>query len=340
MQRAKKLDALDAKILHILLKDSRTSFTKMAQECKISVVAVKRRYERMKKAGVIKGELMLVNPYSLGYKCTVDLGIVTSVENEKEVIDFLRSKPFISGANGNFGRYNIQAFLVLQDIEKLTGILGEIESHPKVVRIDSLIWAESVNMDHTENLEIPPLKQTQRDYRPLAVNRKEEELDEIDRRIAAILSMNSRMPFRKVAKQVGISTRSVIQRFNELKKSVLTKSTLCIDLNKLGYNAMAHIFIKVSNRSQMQEIYNQIFQIPNLIIAIKLIGPYDVRALVALKNFEELFEVTERFRQIKGIDKADTYIYRAFCFWPMNLFAPLLWTHDQYIHPFSKGAPC
>jgi DNA-binding Lrp family transcriptional regulator len=323
MLKTKKLDEIDAKILQVLLSDSRTSLTEIAEDCNISVVAVRNRYERLKKAGVINGEIMLVNPYSLGYKCTVDLGIVTSVENEDEVIEFLRSKPYICGANGNFGRYNIQAFLVLHDIEKLSGILSEIEANVKVERIDSLIWAESVNMDHTENLVIKPLKQTQV-YKPVQINRQEIKLDELDRQIACILSWHARMPFRAIAKQLGVSPKNVIERYERLKGKVLTKATLSVNLDKIGFKAMAHIFIKISNRSRIQEILSRIFQIPNLVVAIKLVGPYDVRALVAIHDFEDLFEVTETFRRIKGIEKADTYLYRTFPHWPLNLFAPLL----------------
>jgi len=328
MQKTKKLDEIDAKILQVLLGDSRTSFTTIAKDCKISVVAIRSRYQRLKKAGIIKGEIMLVNPYSLGYKCTVDLGIVTSVENEEEVIKFLRSKPYICGANGNFGRYNIQAFIVLHDIEKLLGILMEIEANPKVELIDSLIWAESVNMDHTENLVIKPLKQA-KIFKPLEINRHEEKLDETDRQIAAIFSRNARTPFRAVAKQLGISPKNVIQRYNRLKGKVLTKATISVSLDKIGFKSMAHLFIKISNRSKMQEIMAQIFKIPNMIIVIKLVGPYDVRALVAIHDFEDLFEVTETFRRIKGIEKADTYLYKTFPHWPVNLFAPLLCSEDK-----------
>ena len=152
-------------ILRTLLLNSRTSYTVIAKECKISVAAVRMRRQRLKKTGIIKGEIMPGKPYSLGYKCIVDLGIITSVEQE-EVLTFLRSKQYIAGANGNFGRYNIQAFLVLQDIEKLSGIIGDSEANPKITHIDSLIWAESINMDHTGNLVIKPLKTTATVYKP------------------------------------------------------------------------------------------------------------------------------------------------------------------------------
>ncbi len=277
---------------------------------------------------------MLVNPYSIGSKCIVDLGIATAVEDEEEILQFLRNKPYIPLANGGFGRYNLQAFLVLPDIDALTWILGEIEANPKVTSIDSLIWADAVNMDYPENLIIKPVKEkNEPQCINLEVKRKEIKLDDVDLQIAAILVHNARMPFRQIADHVGISTKNVSCRYNKLKGNMLTKATVSIDLSKIGYTAMAHVFLKVSNRSKLNETYNQIIQIPNLVVAIRLIGAYDVRALVAITDFEDIFELTEHFRKIKGVEKADTYLYRIFKKWPINLFAFLI-THGKIVDEF------
>ena len=101
-----KIDAIDAKILKILLSESRTSFTDIAKECKITVTAVTMRYKQLWKKEIINGEKMLINPHCLGYRHIVDLGIITSVENEKEVAKLLESKPYIAGLIGPFGNYN------------------------------------------------------------------------------------------------------------------------------------------------------------------------------------------------------------------------------------------
>ncbi len=71
---------------------------------------------------------------------------------------------------------------------------------------------------------------------------------------------------------------------------MLTLSTITIDLNKLGYKALANLYIKVSNRSKMSEIYPQLLQISNLIVIIRLIGSYDLYAVIALEDFEKMFE--------------------------------------------------
>ena len=81
-----KVDEVDARILKILLAESRTSFTEIADECKITVAAVRMRYKHLWDEGIINGEKMLVNPHCLGFRHIVDLGIECSVKDEKEVI--------------------------------------------------------------------------------------------------------------------------------------------------------------------------------------------------------------------------------------------------------------
>ena len=94
----------NAKILKILLSESRTRFVDIAKECKITVTAVRMRYKRLWRDGVINGEKMLVNPHCLGYRHIVDLGIINAVEDEKEAAKFLESKPYISGLVDPFGK--------------------------------------------------------------------------------------------------------------------------------------------------------------------------------------------------------------------------------------------
>jgi len=73
-------------------------------------------------------------------------------------------------------------------------------------------------------------------------------IDATDRRIAKILTWNARTPFKKIAEQLNVSTKSVIQRYSKLRGSLLTLSTVTVDLRKFGYNGIANVFIKVFTR--------------------------------------------------------------------------------------------
>ena len=328
MPNRTRIDETDAKILKTLLKDSRTSFTKMAKDCKISVGAVRMRYKRLWKTGIINGEIMQVNPHALGFEYVVDLGIITAVENEKEVTEFLRNKHYEHmNIVGPFGRYNVFAVAVFNNIQELTETIRDLESHPHVKRVESLIWAEAVYMEHMENLIFEPFGKNgdaQKYLRPNGANHEKAQMDQIDRQIAKTLSLNARTPFKRIAEQLGISTKNVIQRYKKLKGHVLTMSTITVDLRKLGFQAFAFLFIKVANRSKMLEIYSQLVEIPNVVVAIRTLGPYDLHGTVFLTCFDKLFETTEQIRKIPGIDLTEIHITQAWDKWPPNLFVSLL----------------
>ena len=329
MPNQTKIDENDAKILKMLLAESRTSFTDMANECKITVGAVRMRYKRLWREGVINGEVMLVNPHCLGYRHIIDLGIITNSENEKEIAKFLESKPYISQAVSHLGKYNFYGKVALRNLNKLSEIIEDLESNHNIKHVDALIWAEAVNIEYPQNLIIKPLKYdnaSKNNHRPALTNLDQTpiEIDEIDRKIAIALSRKSRTPFRKIAYQLDMSTKTVIQRYKKLRENLLTLSTVTLDLNKLGYKALANLYIKVSNRSKMTEIYSQLLQIPNVIVIIRLIGSYDLYVAIVLEDFDKMFEVSEQISKINGLENPDVFITPMLPSWPLNLFPSLL----------------
>jgi Lrp/AsnC family transcriptional regulator for asnA, asnC and gidA len=343
MLASTKIDEIDAKILTMLLVESRTSFTDIANECKITVGAVRMRYKRLWKEGVINGEVTLVNPHCLGYRHVIDLGIITENGSEKEVAEYLEKKPYISEVITHMGRYNFYGKVALRDLNKLSEIIGDLESNHKIKRVDSLIWCEAVNIEYPQNLVIKPLKHNpiQEKKRPALtdMDQKPIEIDETDRKIATILSRKSRTPFSNIALQLDISTKTVIQRYRKLREKLLTLSTITIDLNKLGYKALANLYVKVSNRSKLTEIYRQLLQIPNVIVIIRLIGHHDLYVAIVLEDFEKMFEITEQISKIEGLEKPDIYISPMMQSWPLNLFPSLLenqampkyWTNESNV---------
>jgi DNA-binding Lrp family transcriptional regulator len=323
-----KIDEIDAKILKMLLVESRTSFTDIAHECVITVGAVRMRYKRLWKEGIINGEVTLVNPHCLGYRHIIDLGFVTDNGYEKDIATYLESKPYVSEVITHFGKYNFYGKVALRDLNKLSEIIEDLESNHKIKRVDSLIWCEAVNIEYPQNLVIKPLEHCQihGKKRPKLTNmdQKPIEIDEIDRKIAIILSRKSRTPFSQIANQLDISTKTVIQRYKKLRENLLTLSTITLDLNKIGYRALANLYVKVSNRSKLTEIYHQLLHIPNVIVIIRLIGQYDLYIGVVLEDFDQMFQVTKLINGIEGLETPDIYITPMMPSWPLNLFPSLL----------------
>jgi len=337
---AAKIDEIDAKILKMLLAESRTSFTDIAKECKITVGAVRMRYKRLCREGTINGEVTLINPHCLGYRHIIDLGIITEVEDEKEIADYLESKPYIAQIVVHLGKYNFYGKIALRDLNQMAEILEDLEANPKIRRVDPIIWAEAVNVEFPQNLIIKPLPPNSKPiHRPALTNLDQmpPKLDETDRKIAIILTKKARTPFRQIAEQLGISTKTVIQRYKRMRENLLVRSSVTLDLNRLGYHAMADLYVKVSNRSKMNEIYKQLLQIPNVIVIIRLFGAYDLYISAALEDFNKMFEISDRICKIPGLEKPDSFITPMLPAWPLNLFPAML--EDSEMPKFWLGKP-
>jgi Lrp/AsnC family transcriptional regulator, regulator for asnA, asnC and gidA len=320
-----KIDETDAKILRQLLKESRTSFTDLSKICNITVGAVRMRYKKLWRIGVINGEIMQVNPQSLGYKYVCDLSILSSVEDEKKVMEFLATRPYIQNTLRIYGKYNLTSKTALTDMQELAAILADLEANPSIKQIETSIWADLINTAHPENLMINQQIGEKKSFstNPSA-SKQSVEIDEIDRKIAKILSQHSRTTFRKIAEQTGISTKNVIQRYRRLRGNVLTLSSITVNLKKLGYNAYAFAFIKVANKGKLQEVHNQLLGMPNLIISVRLIGSYDLGVIMTLHEFQELFKFKEDLRKIQNIAETEIFLNPPMQMYPMNLFNNLL----------------
>lgn len=325
--QAKKIDEIDAKILEALLKEARTTFTDMSKECDISVGAVRARFKRLQREGVINGAIMQVNPHSLGYKCVCDMIIKTDPGKEKELMEFMTKKPYPKVIFGPRGRYTMDIVSALPTIKDLREVMEELEASPYIKHVESLIWVEATTMDHAENLVIHAAKNTNKKddiHKTIQIRQIETIIDDTDKKIIEILSHAARTPFRRIAKRLNISTKNVIQRYKRLRGNVLGLSTITVNLQKLGYNAMAYLFIKVENKSETSRIFSELLQIPNLIVAIRFIGNYDIKAIVVLADFEDMFELSDRIEKIKGIEEMDIFLNRAAPKWPLNIFASIL----------------
>ncbi len=151
-------------------------------------------------------------------------------------------------------------------------------------------------------------------------------MDEIDLEIAKILSKNARTPFRKIAQQLNISPQMVIRRYQKLRKTVFSYSSVTLNLEKLGFKASVAFSLKISKEKQGEigRIYDKITKFPNVLVANRLLGPVDMFCLVPVRTFEEIFEFQNRLSVIEGIEEVNMTIYRAHKNWPRQLYNNLL----------------
>ncbi|NIQ06825.1 MAG: Lrp/AsnC family transcriptional regulator, partial [Candidatus Korarchaeota archaeon] len=111
-----RMDEVDINIIRALQKDARVNFTSIARDCGVSTDTISKRFRKMKKAGIIRGTTILLNPKSFGYECVASLGIDVSYPRSREVVESIRRMPEIVFCTTSMGSYDIFCIAVLKNV--------------------------------------------------------------------------------------------------------------------------------------------------------------------------------------------------------------------------------
>ncbi len=141
-------------------------------------------------------------------------------------------------------------------------------------------------------------------------------MDEIDRAIVKILTADARTSFRKIARDLGVSPDTIINRFAALQKEGAVRgSTIVLNSRKIGYHAMVVFLIDVSpahiSTSQLppadsSQILEKLIRMPNIIVATKSVGGHDLLAIGVVTGFEHLVKVKNEMAKIPGVRDIQT----------------------------------
>ena len=106
------MDDIDWKLLALLQRNGRTTYTELARQVDLSVPAVTERVKRLEEAGVIEGYAARVNPAAAGYLVTTLIAI--TVETIPEVLECHH----VTGADSYIMRL---VAVSMADLERLIG---------------------------------------------------------------------------------------------------------------------------------------------------------------------------------------------------------------------------
>ncbi len=119
------MDDRDRKIVELLLKDSRMSYSKIAKILGISDTAVRKRIKNLEKEGVIRGYTVCVDPHSLGYKCVAILGIDTESDRFYKVAETLKNMKEVRCVDMTSGENMIVVEIWAENGEDLAKLISE-----------------------------------------------------------------------------------------------------------------------------------------------------------------------------------------------------------------------
>lgn len=113
-------------------------------------------------------------------------------------------------------------------------------------------------------------------------------MDNIDERLVTILQSNARMPLKKIAEMVYLSSPAVSARIRSLEKQGIIKGYMAVvDSIKLGYPITAFINLEMEPKRK-PEFYPFIQRCPNVLECNCVTGIYSMLIKVAFKSTMEL----------------------------------------------------
>lgn len=133
-------------------------------------------------------------------------------------------------------------------------------------------------------------------------------IDEIDNEIIHILIEDARISLKEISKKCGISSVSVLNRINRLKKNgVITGATLFTTLKPLGFQIVATIGVETD--LDTQEIVKFLKENAYLIEPSMSVGEFDFSALVYAESMESLNARVETIKRRYGIRKVTVNVW-------------------------------
>ena len=133
-------------------------------------------------------------------------------------------------------------------------------------------------------------------------------IDDIDDKILHILIQDARTSLKKIAKQCGISSVSVLNRIKKLKKiGIITGASLFPSLNELGYQIVATIGMETD--ADPDEILKILDCYTTLVEPSTSIGEYDLCALVYAENLSCLNEKLDAIKRRYHIRKTTVNVW-------------------------------
>ena len=134
------MDAVDQRIIALLVADARTSFAEIGARVSLSAPAVKRRVDRLRVSGVIKGFTAVIEPAAVGWttEAFVEL-FCTGRTTPAQITLAARRHPEVIGAYTISGQADALVHLRAADIGHLEQALERLRAEPFVTSTRSMV---------------------------------------------------------------------------------------------------------------------------------------------------------------------------------------------------------
>lgn len=281
----------------------------------------------MEKKGIIRGATVQINFSNFGFDALATLLISVNAQQIDEVMEFIGKITEIRAYRQYNSVYNVRATATLRDLNELDHVKQVIKQKLPTISLKTYIWTGVRNMPENLNLTGNPIDVEESSQQSLdRGTSKKITIDELDGQIVAELALDGRASFTQIAKKIGVSTDTVIKRYNKLRQSGAVKVSIQINPNKIGYASILDFNIAFTTPGGLSPtVVESLAKIPDIIIITKTSGDYDLQVTAMIRDISESFAIQDRIARICGVTKIEGSARKIPEKWP---------TPQQYISTF------
>lgn len=133
-------------------------------------------------------------------------------------------------------------------------------------------------------------------------------VDDLDRRIIALLQKNARLSYREVARELNVAVGTVYNRIKKLEEEgVIRGYAPILDYEKLGFGLTALIGIKAQGR-KITEIERKIAEKENAMMVYDITGEFDIFVIAKFRDRADMNRFVKWLLSLDGVEKTNTSV--------------------------------
>ncbi len=281
------LDALDKKILNLLMQNSRMSYTQLAKRTRSSREVAAYRIKKLQDEGIILEFITEINTEKLGFKlASVFLSIRTAKETEFK--KYLKTCTFAAWTSEFSGIWNFGVGIYGRSIEEIQERFMQIQEQFGTHIAEYRMTLHRTTAQYYEKyLNITPADKASQNIKNTTPR-----IDVKDRIILKELARNARIDCVALAKKTDLSAVAVAQRIRRLEYSrVIIRYSVFIDPARLGLYQFS-VFLRNHHATDRKRLVPYLAMHPQISFVIEYVGdpfiecgiivsdPFDARRII------------------------------------------------------------
>ncbi len=135
-------------------------------------------------------------------------------------------------------------------------------------------------------------------------------IDDLDRQLIKLLSVDGRMPAKEIAVNLKVSAPTVQSRVRSLIERGILKVAGMVNPFRVKDMLVAIIAIRVDEGKRMGQVIDQLMEFENVAWAVAVTGRYDIFAeVVVTEGIEWMFKFYEdEMSKLEGVSHAESFM--------------------------------